>query len=62
MASVSVGKIDDFPAISDMEKVSLFFSPREVLNIIFLVPRSFITHHSLYPVNYGDDLKKQSLL
>ena len=29
MASVSVGETDDFPAVSDMEKVSLFLSPEE---------------------------------
>lgn len=63
MTSVSVGKIDDFPAIGDIEEVSLFFSAGEFTIYHFpSTKESIITQHSLYPVNYYDNLKKQSLL
>lgn len=35
-------KIDDFPAISEMEEVILFFGPGEYM--IFLVPRGVSRH------------------
>lgn len=61
MTSVSVDKIGDFPAISTLEEVILFFSPGA--STIYDFPSakgSIVTQYPLYLLNHHDDLKTQS--